>query len=53
MDLETIADKLHGGSYETETEFYTDINLIFTNSFGYNTRSTSNVSFIILDSVAM
>ena len=43
MDLETITDKLQGGSYELEMEFYTDIDLIFANSFNYNTSKTSTV----------
>ena len=45
MDLETITDKLHSGCYDLEVEFYNDIDLIFKNSFIYNTRSSSTVSF--------
>ena len=43
MDLERITDKLHGESYGSEEEFYRDIELIFTNSKAYNTRSSSQV----------
>ena len=46
MDLETITDKLHSGCYEMEADFYKDIDLIFKNSFIYNTRSSSTVSFL-------
>ncbi|KAL5266105.1 hypothetical protein ACHWQZ_G006681 [Mnemiopsis leidyi] len=43
MDLETITDKLHSGCYTLEVEFYNDIDLIFKNSFIYNTRSSSTI----------
>ena len=46
MDLETITDKLQGGSYALEIEFYKDIDLMFTNSFNYNTLKTSTVIIV-------
>lgn len=44
MDLMTIKEDLHGGNYESPTQFLKDMRLIFTNSRLFNTNQRSRVS---------
>lgn len=46
MDLRTIKEDLIGGNYDSQSDFFKDIRMIFINSRQYNTNNRSRVSRI-------
>lgn len=47
MDLRTIKEDLIGGNYESQTQFFKDMRIIFSNSKAYNTNQRSRVSYLL------